>query len=139
MDYPGGLVRPTTYAKSKLKLFLMIPPDKRTPSQIDEMANLIITLEIHFLKQYQNSHKLHALCGSIYLKSLPERGVLFEQGDEGNNVYCVFSGAIGIYNVTKDEEDNPRQTMIAQIIPYEVIGEISVLYGQKKNCYCHRQ
>ena len=44
MDYPGGLLRPTTYAKSKLKLFLMIPPDKRTPSQIDEMANLIITL-----------------------------------------------------------------------------------------------
>ncbi len=44
MEYPGGLVRPTTYAKSKLKLYLMIPPAQRTPSQIDEMANLIITL-----------------------------------------------------------------------------------------------
>jgi len=55
-----------------------------------------------------------------------------KKGDEGNALYCVFSGAVGIYNITKDEEGDEKQTMVAQIIPYEVIGEISILYGQKR-------
>ena len=47
------IIRPVTYAKSKFKLFLTIPPEKRTPTQIDEMVDLVMTLVniilIHFL------------------------------------------------------------------------------------------
>jgi len=44
MNPSETMIRPVTYAKSKLKLFLMIPPEKRTPTQIDEMIDLIVTL-----------------------------------------------------------------------------------------------
>ncbi len=38
------LIKPIPYAKAKLKLFLLIPSERRTQTQIDEMIELIETL-----------------------------------------------------------------------------------------------
>jgi len=34
--------------------------------------------------------------------------------------------------MSKDENGNPKRTLFTQILPYDVIGELSLLYDQKR-------
>jgi len=37
-----------------------------------------------------------------------------------------------LYNVSKDENGNPKNSLFTVILPYDVIGELSLLYDQKR-------
>lgn len=48
-------------------------------------------------------------------------------------MFVVFSGAIGIYILAKKEDGTSKLNMVTQIMPYDVIGELSLLYGHKRS------
>ncbi len=57
---------------------------------------------------------------------------LKSKGEEGNALYCVFSGSVNVYSETKTETGNVKQSLITQVLPYDVVGELSLLYEQKR-------
>lgn len=69
------------------------------------------------------------LAGAVRQVTLPERTVLFEQGDPGSTLYLVVDGTLKVY--LRGEDD--QETVLDIIVPDQVLGEMALIDGKPRS------
>jgi len=61
-------------------------------------------------------------------EELPGGETLMSQGDEGQDLYIITAGSIGMWL----EEEPGVKRMVAQFVPGQTVGELAILSGEKR-------
>ncbi len=96
------------------------------PEKHPTESEILEHLRSHQLFKSLQDKTLNHLQQHIELVPLPAGQVLFTQGEQGDAMFTIFSGTLGIY--LKDRDDGTDQG-IAQLEAGEIVGEISFLTG----------
>ena len=67
--------------------------------------------------------------GALQFVELHEGEVLFEQGDEANNLYVLKAGVLGV----RVRREDGGETTIARLAPGAIVGEMALLSGNKRS------
>lgn len=108
--------------KEKLRTVLMKRPQERTDDDIDDILTIVEDNE--FLKQFKNSNKLRELCRYMMLQHFGARQTIFEQDDEGDCFYIIYSGRVSVYVNDK---------AVAELNKGKYFGELALIYGEKRS------
>jgi CRP-like cAMP-binding protein len=108
--------------KEKLREVLLKKPNERTPDDIDDILTIVEDNE--FLKQFKNSKALRELCRYMKLQHFNARDTIFEQDDEGDCFYIIYSGRVAVYVHDKQ---------VAELNKGKYFGELSLIFGDKRS------
>jgi CRP-like cAMP-binding protein len=65
------------------------------------------------------------------MRAYPAGGLVFEEGDPWNGLYCVQSGRVSVFK-TQKTADGPRRLELAQLGAGSLIGEMGLFEQNKR-------
>lgn len=92
---------------------------------IDKSASLVYELRQHEFFADMPDDAIKELIGLTQTKLVKSRQTIFSQGDEGDSLYVILSGAIKISTTS----NAGKETVLAFMGAGDVLGEIAVLDG----------
>lgn len=95
---------------------------------VDAVASLTYELRQHEFFASMDDAALEQLIGLTQTKLYKARSTIFNQGDEGDSLYVVLSGAVKISTTST----SGKETVLCFLGPGEVLGEIAVLDGDTR-------
>lgn len=102
-----------------------MPQDKENVLNVLKKSHLFIGLK---------NDVISALAEKFAVTSLKEGQVLFQEGDEAENFYIVYRGAVEVYREIYVDEDQPNQhEYVAILYPGDYFGEEALLTGRKRS------
>jgi RsiW-degrading membrane proteinase PrsW (M82 family)/CRP-like cAMP-binding protein len=100
--------------------------EKFTPAQLEAMAERLSRIDI--LKNISLAD-LENLSRAIEVEYYADGTMLFDKGDEGDAMYLIESGAIGVYAV----DHTHHEKLIRSFGVGQVVGDFAVLDGQHRS------
>ncbi len=73
--------------------------------------------------------ELKRLALSLDMVDFPQGGKLFEQDEEGDSLYIIVSGQVGVIRWTAKEKTNRKERLLAVVGTGECIGEMALADG----------
>ncbi len=109
-------------------MFMRVAELSRTFSsqQLEEMAQRLSRIEIFSNVSLAN---LENLSRGITVQNFDGGHVLFNEGDEGNEMYLIEEGDIGIYV----HDRSGQERLLRSLGPGNVVGELALLDGQPRS------
>jgi len=118
--------------REELKNLLKYPSDERRGEILDRLEDL--AMDIKFLEQFRGSPKLKELCKHIRFQSFGARITIFEQEDEGDAFYVIYSGSINVYiRVVGEYTGQVYLKPIAELHEGDSFGELALIYGARRS------
>lgn len=97
-----------------------------SPEQLEQLANKLQKIDIF---REIDPADLENLARAVETRTYADGVMLFDQGDEGNAMFLIDSGAISIYSLDEQGREKPLRTFEAG----RVVGDFAVLDGQPRS------